>query len=110
MALCMSKASKLDSLSGCSSAGIEEMTQSACEVAQRECEQSATAPSSDIDCAGTTTDGLEACTITVGELSDCLDELGSYLDGLTCKDAGKPITPPACFTKVTGACGALFGG
>jgi hypothetical protein len=96
-------------LSDCTSAGIEASSETECEAQRVSCEQSAKPASADIDCMGASTEGLEGCSITVGELADCLDELAGYLTGLSCKDAGKPFTLPACFNSVSASCGALFG-
>ena len=109
MALCKANESKLESLGSCVVMGLEESTQSECESAMSSCEKDpASKMSSDIDCSGASTDGLTDCTVTVGEFSDCLDELERYLTALTCKDAGQTITPPTCFQTVSDKCASLF--
>jgi hypothetical protein len=111
IALCKANESKLNSLNTCTTVGLQESTQTACQASVSECEKSsATAQYSGVDCNGADTTGLTSCTVTVGEFADCLDELQSYLSSLGCKDAGKPITPPACFSSIQKQCASLFEG
>lgn len=110
-ALCKANESKLESLGSCTVMGLEKSTQSECEAVRNSCEKDAAKTStSEIDCDGANTDGLEDCTVTVGEFSDCLDELERYLTALGCKDAGKSLTPPACFQTLSDKCASLFDG
>jgi hypothetical protein len=50
------------------------------------------APAEDISCNGTTVDGWQGCTATVGEMEGCLNDMLDALDAMlssyTCKDAG----------------------
>jgi len=109
ISLCRANEAKLESLGGCEATGIEESTEAECQAAVAQCEKaSATESYNDIDCAGASTSGLSNCAVTVGEFSDCLTDLQNYLKSLTCKDAGKPITPPRCFTTVSSKCPGLF--
>jgi hypothetical protein len=108
-ALCKANEEKLESLGSCTVMGLENKTQTECEAVMSSCEKDdAKESSSDIDCNGASTEGLEDCNLTVGEFADCLDELERYLTALSCKDAGKTITPPACFQSLSDKCASLF--
>jgi hypothetical protein len=108
-ALCKANESKLESFGSCVVMGLEKETQSECETVASTCEKDPESEmSSDIDCDSASTDGLTDCTVSVGEFSDCLDELERYLTALTCKDAGKTIKPPTCFQTISDKCAALF--
>lgn len=109
IALCKANEAKLESLNSCTTVGLNEATQAECQTAVSECEKAgATQGYSNVDCEGADTSGLTNCTVTVGEFADCLTELQTYLGSLTCKDAGKTITPPACFNSVSSRCSGLF--
>lgn len=110
MSLCKANESQLESLGSCVVVGLEQDTQTACEASMSSCEKDDSAKdSTDIDCEHASTDNLHDCTVTVGEFSDCLNELERFFTALTCKDAGKDLTPPSCFTKVQSQCASLFG-
>ena len=108
VSLCKANEAKLESLGSCSTAGLEENTQAECQAVVSECEKSTTASYSDADCDGASTSDIANCTVSVGEFADCLDELQSYLGSLSCKDAGKPLVPPSCFSSVSTKCPGLF--
>jgi len=112
VSLCKANEVELESLGSCTAVGLEEGTPAACQTAVSACEKSAATQgySNSVDCDGASTSGLTDCTVTVGEFADCLSELHSYLSSLSCKDAGKPVSPPTCFNSVSTKCSGLFDG
>lgn len=106
--LCKANQSQLESINNCMTDGLDESTEAECMATVSACEKTRTASSSDIDCAAADNSGLKDCPITVGEFSDCLAELERYIGSLSCKDAGKTLSPPSCFSTLTSKCESIF--
>lgn len=89
-----------------------------CRMLAMQCEQSAgtvdvgapDAGSGD-PCASATASGFEGCTLTVGELGDCIRDVASFFDRLTCDQAGSvaPSDVPQCFGTLQSKCPSAFG-
>ena len=109
--LCESHADQLNGLADpCLGEGLQESTQAECDAAVKMCEKDVAGQTDSIDCASADTKDVANCAVTVGEFEDCLQDIGTFIHGLTCAQVGKTLTAPACFDSLTKKCPSLFGG
>jgi len=89
----------------CKFEGISAADTAACEASVTACESAAATPGNGVDCDSVDIADLEGCEVTVGEFSDCMDELASYLATLDCADdVGTEPEMPACWGSVGNRC------
>ena len=92
---------------------FDAVARGACMLDARDSENCQTAAAgcterSGIDCDNIDASDVSDCTVTVGELESCLDQLAAFFAPISCS-VGPSSMPPNCMQSVQAKC-SIFGG
>ncbi len=94
---------------GCALRSLVGTDPTECEAIRSECAGDTTGNA--IQCSYADASARADCTLSVGEIESCLNQLFAFFDALSCAHAGSsPPMPPECVADVKLGCPTLFNG